>query len=98
VGLRSHTPMHRGGKGGGSLDWRCRRSCVQAVSFECVGATTALPMRRCASCATDGCDSYRFALVSDADGSVGGVAASSIISATNPSLALASPGCVCARA
>jgi hypothetical protein len=42
---------------------------------------------------SDGCDSYRFALVSDLDGSVNGTPSSSIISATNPELALGSPGC-----
>ena len=41
----------------------------------------------------DGCDSYRFGLVLDVDGSVGGTPASSIVSGTNPELALGSPGC-----
>jgi hypothetical protein len=42
----------------------------------------------------DGCDSYRFALVADEDGSFGGTPRSSVLSATNPALALGSPGCV----
>ena len=42
---------------------------------------------------SDGCDSYRFALLNDVDGTFGGTAGSSIISATNPQLALSSPDC-----
>jgi hypothetical protein len=42
----------------------------------------------------DGCDSYRFALVKDVDGSVGGSVGASIISEVNPQLAMWSPGCI----
>ena len=38
----------------------------------------------------NGCDSYRFALVFDVDGSVGGTPNSTVVSATNPALATGS--------